>query len=229
MRSDFADAITVGRTTDLVEYMRDGQAAAAVPEIPSSDTTRGLALESLLVKDGWEGLRAFLKQKKEIYFLSVAFDLSEAKPVVLPPKEVPAEAVYKVAPGETITFTLGHGAPIFPPREITGGLIVYLIVCEAKGGIRHVGEVLGKVHEDLAKDDSLLKVIKGFVTNPAQSLVTQGLSAFTAALQPIATILKSNGDNYVALFSGIYPAKGPWAKDLSATRNGATLTLRELP
>lgn len=49
-----------------------------------------------------------------------------------------------------------------------------------------------------------------------------------AALQPIATILKSNRDEFIGLFTGIYPAKGPWDGKLSATNNGTTIELGEV-
>lgn len=224
IRDEFAEAIHAGSAEDLLESTRGGD-----EDIASSEVPRGLALKSLRVGRGWERLRNFLGRKDEVYFLSVAFDISDKPAVILPPKEVPAEAVYKVQPGETIEFTLGDGAPLFPPRPITGGLIAYVTVCEADHGLRHVGEVVAKVHEDLAKDDSLTAVIAGFIKNPAKTIVDEGLTAFTAALQPVATVLKNNGDDYVALFSGIYPATGPWTGLLEAERNGAKIVLKELP
>jgi hypothetical protein len=76
--------------------------------------------------------------------MSVAFDLSEHAPVVLPPKDVPERALYRVRHGEAVEFTLGDGAPIFLPRALRGGLVVYITVCEADRGARHVGEVMAK-------------------------------------------------------------------------------------
>jgi hypothetical protein len=169
-----------------------------------------------------------LRRKQRIYFLSIAFDLSEHDPVVLPPKEVPEGAVYEVPHGDTISFSLGEGAPIFPPRTVNGGLIVYLTICEADKGIRHVGDVMAKVHENLSQDRSLTQAITGFIASPGAMLAGEILGAATAALQPIATILQNNGDNYEALFSGIYSAKGPWREKLSASQAGATIELAEL-
>src|SRR6185503_6665833 len=102
-----------------------------------------------------------------------------------------------------------EGAPVFLPRVIAGGLVVYITVCEADRGVRHVGEVMARVHEDLSKNKSLTNVIMGLVSNPTKTVADEVLSAATAALQPIATILKSNGDDYEALFTGIYSANGP--------------------
>lgn len=218
--------ITVGLPNDLIERQRrPGRAATSVP---SSGTARGLALRSLVVSSGWDRLWNLLGREQGIYFLSIAFDLSDHKPVVLPPKEVPDGAVFRVKHGEKIAFSLGDGAPLFPARVINGGLIVYITVCTASHGTRHVGKVMAEVHAQLAKDDSLAKSIAGFVASPAQSLVNEVLGAATAALQPIATILKNNQDDYEALFTGIYPAKGPWADRLTANQHGASIELAEL-
>lgn len=229
MALDFANAISVGELSDLVEVQRG--LADEPPEIPSSEQPRGLALKALTVSSNWEGLWGLLhrRQEQEIYFLSVAFDLSGSDPLVLPPKDVPEGTVYRVRRGEKISFTLGDGAPLFPPQILKGGLIIYVTIAEADKGLAHVGEVMKKVHEDLSKDGSLTDVIKDIIKNPGMALGGQVLSAVTAALQPIATILQNNKDEYVALFTGIFAAKGPWTDQLSATHNQTTIELGELP
>jgi len=224
MTDKLLGGIIVGQPTDLVERQRAGKGLTSVPSGPA----RGLALRSLVVSSGWDRMWNLLGGGQSIYFLSIAFDLSNHKPVVLPPKEVPEGAVFRVKHGEKITFSLGDGAPLFPARVINGGLVIYITICTANHGMQHVGKVMAEVHEQLAKDDSLTKSIVGFVANPAQSVVEKVLGAATAALQPIATILKSNEDDYEALFTGIYPAKGPWTNRLTATQHGATIELVEL-
>jgi hypothetical protein len=226
MTFDFASGITVGGSADLFERQRSGGAESL--NVPSSGLPRGLSLVSLRVTGVWDRLWNLLGRRQQVYFLSVALDLSENEPVVLPPKEVPEGALYRVRRGEAVEFTLGDGAPIFLPREIRGGLVVYITVCEADRGARHVGEVMAKVHEDLTANKSLTSVIRGFITNPSATVADELLSAATAALQPVATILQSNGDDYEALFTGVYPAKGPWDDRLKATQNSATIELREL-
>jgi len=225
MELDFEQGITVGGADDLFERQRTIGAPA---QVPSSGVARGLSLRSLVVTGAWDRLWNLLGRKHQIYFLSIAFDLSANAPVVLPPKDVPEGAVYQVRHGATISFSLGEGAPVFLPRVIAGGLVVYITVCEADRGVRHVGEVMARVHEDLSKNKSLTNVIMGLVSNPTKTVADEVLSAATAALQPIATILKSNGDDYEALFTGIYSANGPWDDRLSATQNGATIQLAEL-
>lgn len=218
--------IAVGRPSDLVQRQR--RAGKSFTSVGSSGIARGLALRSLVVSSNWDRLWNLLGRGQSIYFLSVAFDLSEHKPVVLPPKEVPEGAVFQVKHGEKITFSLGEGAPVFPARAIAGGLVVYITICTANRGSRHIGNVMAEVHEQLSKDDSLSKSIVRFVANPAQSVVEEVLGAATAAMKPIATILKNNEDDYEALFTGIYPATGPWTNRLTATQNGATIELAEL-
>lgn len=225
MTGEFIGGITVGRPTDLVERQRR---TGGITSVVSSGTARGLALRSLVVSNSWDRLWNLLGRGQSIYFLSIAFDLSDHKPVVLPPKEVPEGAVFRVKHGEKITFSLGEGAPVFPARSIAGGLIVYVTICTANRGTRHVGKVMTEVHEQLSKDNSLSKSIVRFIANPTQSVVGEVLGAATAALKPVATILKNNEDQYEALFTGIYPAKGPWTNRLTATQNGATIELAEL-
>jgi hypothetical protein len=221
----FDNAIQVGRAADLVEVQRDSHSA---PTIPVSKSPRGLALTSVRVTRNWDGLWGLIGRRQDIYFLSVAFDISDNEPVVLPPASVPAGAVHRVRRGEAIEFTLGDGSPIFPPRVINGGLVIYITVCEADKGARHVGEVLAQVHQDLSKSDSLTNVLMGFITNPSTVVIDEVLKAATAALQPIATIMKSSRDEYIGLFSGIYPARGPWRGRLTGTSNGTVVDLREL-
>jgi hypothetical protein len=45
------------------------------------------------VTSAWGGLWNLLGRRQQIYSLSVAFDLSEHEPVVVPPKEVPEGAL----------------------------------------------------------------------------------------------------------------------------------------
>ena len=103
--------MTVGRPADLVEHQRS--AGKSFTSVPSSGIPRGLALRSLVVVSGWDRLWNLLGRGQSIYFLSIGFDLSDHKPVVLPPKEVPESAVFKVRHGERIMFSLGEGHPCF--------------------------------------------------------------------------------------------------------------------
>jgi hypothetical protein len=87
---------------------------------------------------------------------------------------------------------------------------------------------MSNVYDQMAKHNSLPEIIKGLIASPCQTLVQEIMGTATAALQPIATILKNSQDDYEALFTGIYPAKGGWMDLLTATQNGATIELAEL-
>ncbi len=104
---NFDDAIRVGEPHELLAVRRDDPNAA--PRIPSSGEPRGLALRRLTVTSRWDGLWRFLHRRKQIFFLSVAFDISTEKPIVLPPPDLPKEAVHQILPGQSIDFTLGLG------------------------------------------------------------------------------------------------------------------------
>lgn len=232
----FSDAMRVGSSEDLVSdgaiRIHRGIEGAAPPEtetvVLKSERPRGLALKSIKVSRSWDRVWRLFNGTSEIYFLSVAFDLSGKDPIVFPPKEVKEHDLYEVKKGETISFDLGDGAPVFPPRVIESGLVTYIAVAEADKGIRHVGEVMEKVHENLDKDGSLLDAVKKFVTDPAKSVVDEVLEAASAALAPIGTILKNNGDESAGMFQGIYSATESWAGKLVDTKQGTTLTLVEL-
>ena len=62
-------------------------------KLPRSRSQRGLVLRSLKVDKGWDGW-GFFNRVNEIYFMSVGFDFSGEPPILLPPKEVPAEGTY---------------------------------------------------------------------------------------------------------------------------------------
>lgn len=230
MSLDFDKAITYRAESDLVESstIRGLTGEKSIASFPSSEKARGLAITSLQVTSAWDALYKLLGKKHQIYFLTIAFDLSGEDFVILPPAEVPASAVYKVKAGETLTFTLGDGVPLFYPRVIMGGLIAYIIVVEADNK-QKIGKVMKEVHKDLKEDGSLVDKVKQLITNPSATIVDEVLTIATAAMQPIATILENNGDDYIALFSGVYSATDEsWEGKLTQSQNGATIVLKEL-
>ncbi|MCA9923782.1 MAG: hypothetical protein KC421_15500 [Anaerolineales bacterium] len=230
MSLNFDQAIRVRTASNLVtsSTMKGFAGDKTVVRIPSSGKKRGLAIKSLQVTSAWDTLWKLIGKRHQIYFLTIAFDLSEEDFTILPPTEVPASAVYNVKAGEALSFTLGDGVPLFYPRIIEGGLIVYIIVVEADESTRHIGKVMKEVHEDLKKKDSLVDKVKQLITNPSATIVDEVLAVATGAMQPIATILESNNDDHLALFTGIYSATDSWAGKLSQTQNGTTIVLTEL-
>ncbi|MBV1854290.1 hypothetical protein [Catellatospora tritici] len=228
MSFSFENAISAGEPTDLFETQRSTSGARPLSVVPTSTDPRGLALASLSVSRNWDGLWGMLRRHQQIYFLTVAFDVSDHPPVVFPPKEVPRDALYLVRKGEPINFSLGDGAPVFPPRVIRGGLIVYLVICEADKGARHVGNTLAQVHEQASAGGSLIQTLGAFLADPVSATAQQVVNGAAGALRAIATIMSNNSDDCVGVFTGIFPARGSWESRLNAERNGTRIELREL-
>ena len=193
-----------------------------------SDSPRGLAILSITVDVNSDGIGGWFNGKQEVYYVSVAFDLSGDEPFVSPPKEVAAKALIRVTTGQKYEFTLGSGAPIYPPKVVVGGLLVYVVMMESDAGAAHVGEVIKKVHEDLASEGSLLDRVKDLIKNPGKVVADELLSAGAAALQPLGTILSNNEDEHLGLFQGLFDAQGSWEGKLSQSGGGVTMSLAEL-
>jgi hypothetical protein len=190
----------------------DGGGGQTIEEvaIPRSDRARGLALTHLNVARGWDSLFSLLGRANQVYFLSISYDLSGEPPQVMPPKELTGNTFIRLRPKETYEFTLGDGAPIFMPRQIVGGLAVFVQLCEADD-VDKVGATMKKIHEDLEDDSaSLIDRVKKLIKNPAAEGVSQVLSAGSALLKPIATVLEANGDDHVGLVQGTFPARKAW-------------------
>src|SRR5581483_5648692 len=91
---------------------------------------RGLALRELTLHHTHDGVLGRFwhfvtqsKDKDEIFFVSTALDGSGMKPFVWPPDPSVADtAVIRLAAGQTHRWTLGEGAPVFPPQVIEGAL-----------------------------------------------------------------------------------------------------------
>jgi hypothetical protein len=223
----FQDARRIGYSGEVSERSK-GFGGDEI-EFPKSYQPRGLALRSLTVTGNWDGLWGWLKGREQIYFITVAVDLSGTPPTVMPPKELQKNLIHEVHPGETISFTLGEGAPIFFPRTVVGGLAVFILIAESDGDLRHVGETMKKVHDDLTKNegsvmDKLLKLIR----NPAKTLADEVLIAASAAMAPIATVLSETSDENVGVVQGLFKANSDWSDQLEQTWSGGSVVLAEL-
>ena len=249
MKEKLEFAITIGSPSDLIQpegidfikpdkpfsdYKMDMAEGMEIeklePEFIRSESPRGLSLKSIEVTSTRKKWWKKLKKYQEIYFLTVAFDFSGKEPEIYPPDEISTQHnIYKIKQNGNISCTLGDGVLLFQPRIIEGGLVVYVIVVESNQGIQHVGKVMSKVHEDLKSEDSLFVILKDYIDHPTTKLISDFVSAATKALQPIATILKENQDDHLALINGYFSAKGSWQGKLKQTINGISIELNELP
>ncbi|MGU3643423.1 hypothetical protein ACLBXX_00525 [Microbacterium sp. C23T] len=198
-------------------------------EFPKSYYPRGLSLKSLTVSGNWDGIWGWLRKRHQIYFITAAVDLSGKPPTVMPPAELPQQLIHNVAPGSTISFTLGEGAPLFYPRTIIGGLAVFILVSEADRGIQHVGATMRKVHEDLtANQGAVMSKLTALITNPGKTLADEALGAASAILAPIATVLAETKDDSVGVVQGIFKANSDWGGQLEQAWSGGNVVLGEL-
>lgn len=189
--------------------------------------TRGLTLKKLSITRGWDKVLWMFERENEIFYTSVAFDMSGNAPVLLPPKSFDPEAsIFKMNKGETIEFTLGEGEPVFPERVLQGGISLFIMVWESDATARELGETLNKMHENLTAEGSVMEKLKNLIRNPGGT--DEILSIGTAALQPLATLLKQNGNEFLAPFRGYYKSQETWERKLSASRNGVSIELGEL-
>ena len=230
MTENIEYAISAGSPSDLVQYPKDLEFSESVLELLKSRKERGLSIRSVEVTSEFDKWWKKFKKYKEIFFITIAFDFSGKDPLILPEPTMSTQPMtYKVKRNGKISFNLGSGAPLFPPREIVRGLVVYIHVVESDKGIRHVGEVMIKVHEKLSSDGSLFDIVKGFINNPYAQIANIGYEAITKALQPIGTILENNRDDYLGLFQGTFNAEDSWQGKLKERQNGITIELAELP
>lgn len=193
-------------------------------------TRRGLTLAEVTLNTGHEFLNdLFKKQDNEIFFITTALDLSGTPPFVYP--EDPATAGQSWVPlrvGETYKATLGEGIPLFPLREVTGGIAVTIIVGESDLGQQELGKVLVAASEAVKNDDTLLGVVKKLLTDPTSVAIDTVLGALGKVAGSVGTVLKEADNESVGLFRGFFLATGSWEGKLQESQRGATVRLREL-
>lgn len=219
-------AISIGDPDDLAD-INPGFVEPSV-RLPRSDGPRGLVLKGFIFEDSYGGF-SFFRRHQQVFFMAVSFDLSGTPPVILPPKEIDVhQYVRKVSRDEPVVrFDFGEGAPVAPPRDIAGGLVVYLLLLDSDEGARHAGEVISGVHGELDKDDSLVDVVKNWLKNPGYEVGKFIAEAGAAALAPMARILEGNRDDSLAAFQGFFRADEEWS-GLTPSQNGVTAYLAEV-
>jgi hypothetical protein len=196
---------------------------------------RGLALKELTLHQTHEGLLVRwwdrVRHRKDvdgIFYLSTAIDGSGNPPFVWPINQQTADLAYvALAAGETHTWTLGDGAPIFPARELKGSLAVSIIVSDSDDAIRHVGEVVKKVTDDLSVDGDLTTFLAGLVANPGAVTAQAALEAIGKTTAVVADVLQQNQDDFVGTYVGLFPALSSWDDKLHQDENGASILLVE--
>jgi hypothetical protein len=138
--------------------------------------------------------------------LAWAWDLSGADVYLYPGKDVPHEQVtFKLQPGETREWAWGDGAPLFPARQIAGGLAVRVQIWESDQGARAFGKTLSDVVEAV-KESKLTNIFKliALAGGPTTATLAEELAL------AISAVLKANSDDFVDFYEGYFGATQPW-------------------
>lgn len=164
----------------------------------------------------------------ELYLCAIAWDLSGAPPRVFPPGQLESQAgkTYNLEERQRVEF-VGDGLQLWPSSKIVGALYVRLLIMESDQDLRDAGAHFASVHR--AVDNSALRRALAALTTgaaaaaPALAAVAVAADSLGAA---IASILRDNGDDVVALFDGTYGAENVTASRSEPYRQtGAAIEL----
>lgn len=198
------------RLSDWREATRSIQPVRLAFDISSSP--RGLALKSLKLTRGFEGLLGNLfNATNEVYFLAWSWDLSGAPVVEYPGKGANASTcVIPLKVGQVREF-LGAGILLFPARQVTAGLATRIMLWESDQGARDFGKAMSEVANTIKASQlnnllSLLSLAAG-ATVATVSLIKDAAIELSDA---IGKILQANSDDYVDFYEGYYPATASW-------------------
>jgi hypothetical protein len=181
-------------------------------EFEVSTTPRGLALKSLKLTQGFEGiLDDLFNPTNEIYFLAWAWDLSGA-PVVDYPGATgsPDRCIIPLQVGQVRQF-LGAGIALFPARKVTAGLALRIMIWESDRGARDFGKTLSEVANTIkaSKLNNLLSLVS-LATGATTATIALIKDAAIELAYALGKILQANSDDYVDFYEGYYPAADPW-------------------
>jgi len=195
---------------DIREATRPVQPAPIEFEV--SSTPRGLALKSLKLTQGFEGiLDDLFNPTNEVYFLAWAWDLSGA-PVVDYPGATgsPDRCIIPLQVGQVREF-LGAGIALFPARKVTAGLALRIMIWESDQGARDFGKTLSEVANTIkaSKLNNLLSLIS-LATGVTTATIALIKDAAIELAYALGKILQANSDDYVDFYEGYYPAAEPW-------------------
>lgn len=165
----------------------------------------------------------------EVYFLAWAYDLS-GEPISFYPGEgfQAKDVIIPIKAGHIREF-LGAGINLFAKRRIRGGISLRIQIFESDEKARTLGETLQQTSKKIqdSKLNNLLTAI-GTVTNVPGATITLIKEAALELTNIIGIVLGANGDEYVDLFEGYYPADDSWTIGTETHSGlGAEITLNK--
>jgi hypothetical protein len=197
---------------------------------------RGLALRELTLKRShdprgfWHWLfRKPHTESNEIYYVVVALDLNSDKPFVWPLDPEKADGTWtEIKEGETHMFRLGAGAPVFPPRELTSGVALSILVAESDLEEREAAQHVHDAVKELNSNANVLAFLAGAITDPAGITAVAALEALAKSVEIVSGALAKNGNDNLGAYLAFYPAVGSWAENLEDENEDTKIELVEI-
>lgn len=198
-------------------------------EFEVSSAPRGLALKSFTLTKGHEGwFGRLLNRPDELVIAATSFDLSGGDPFVFPAKIEDVQQYYSAKRGETITWTLGDGFPVFVPRQIVGGVVVGIQVAESDAELVKIAEALVAASDAVKSDGKIADILKA-ISMPGKFAADQLLGALTEVSKVLGTVIKKYEEDLdpVGLAAAQFSATDSWEGKLEQTLDGGHIVLVE--
>jgi len=223
---------TVGKYTDITMsfgasakvFGVDGKTKAPFPTMLSVDALKeasfniepptmalaksrakwGVYLKSLTLNQSFEGLLLHLfKPTNDIYFTSLAWDYSGAKPFVYPPANAKPQDFIIPMKAKSKRQFIGNGVSLWPAQVVTGALNLVILIRESDQDTRNLGGQLADIHNTVA-NSKLTALIAAISAAPALATGVAIAEAVNELIGVMGNVMKTNGDESVDLFEGSY-------------------------
>jgi hypothetical protein len=189
------DDITLAPDAVTTESTR----APSATESPfaTSEKRWGLYLTEILLHRTSE----FVGRYNQLYFTSIAWDLSGEEPIIYPPTNMkPSDLIIPVRTHEPHKL-LGDGVLMFPPRKVVGALQLVVLVFENDQRNREWGQILTQLRK--AVDESeLIKLLGKISVDPNMAMAVSIAAAANALAGVIGELMTKDGDDFVSAFTG---------------------------
>jgi hypothetical protein len=212
------------------EYIENVKTFTELSQVSRSVKPNSFELITSTDQKGFGGfLNNLFGSTNNIYFIAWAWDLSGEPVNLYPGENVEAETVLIPMKAGNLREFIGDGIPLFPKREVKGGIAVRIQVWESDKEIRHFGKAMSDTAEAIKKSklNNLLSLIS-IGTGVSGVTITLVKDAAIELGEIIGTILQSNGDDYVDFFEGYYASDQQWdKKEEKYQGNSSQLTLEK--
>lgn len=204
------------------EATRDAQPERI--EFPKSPEARGLALKSIMLTEGFEGLlQDVFNKENEVYFAALAWDLS-GSPVIQYPESGtdPEKCIIPLKVGKLREF-MGAGISLYPARTVAAGITLRIQIWESDAKARNFGKTLGDIANEV-KTSELNSLLSLIAAGTGGTVATLELvrKASVELMSLIGAILRANGNDYVDFYEGYFPVSSAWSSGTEAYQGHAS-------